>query len=202
MGVLIAPVGFGQAPDFSAEVAAAMAPGLAQQRDSIRRQVGGQGEGEDDFFTFPWPMRGPGSSGECERIQESELEAVIEEAARREGFTPDLLRAVIERESGYRPCAISSKGALGLMQLMPATAEEVGVKDPFDVKDNIAGGARYLGRLIERYGGDLVRALAAYNAGPTRIDTYYGLPPIRETINYVAGILGRLGEATESRKIE
>jgi soluble lytic murein transglycosylase-like protein len=115
--------------------------------------------------------------------------------ARREGFTPDLLRAVIDRESGFRPCAVSAKGALGLMQLMPETAAELGVADPFDPQENIAGGARFLSQLLEKYKGDITLALGAYNAGPARVDGYQGLPPIPETLNYVADILKKLRAA-------
>lgn len=197
--VLLAPAGFAQAPpDPFPAVSAAMGPAWEQQLNSIRRQVGEQRLEETGFFTFSWPRPESAPQTDCATIPQSELDPVIDEAARQKGFTPDLLRAVIRRESGYRPCAVSSKGAQGLMQLMPATADELGVKDPFDPKENIAGGAQYLGKLIERYGGDLIRALAAYNAGPTRVDTYHGLPPIPETINYVAGILGRLGDTGAS----
>ena len=127
-----------------------------------------------------------------------ELDAYIEKIAQREGFTPDLLRAVIAKESSFHPCAISSKGAQGLMQLMPGTAAELGVAHPFNPEENIDAGARYLGELISRYKGDLSQALGAYNAGPAKVDTYGGLPPIPETMNYVSGILEKLKKTSRS----
>jgi len=176
-----------------------MEASIAKQRDSVRRQVAASTEqAASGWFTVPWVVSeweaqgGQPVEDDCPPIPPNELKEYIEEIARREGFTPDLLRAVIDRESGFRPCAVSPKGAQGLMQLMPATADELGVNDPFDPKENIAAGARFLSRLLERYKGDISLALAAYNAGPGRVDRFEGLPPIPETINYVADILKRL----------
>jgi soluble lytic murein transglycosylase-like protein len=140
----------------------------------------------------PWQPVASQTPAACERIPEAQLDAYLEEIAAREGFTPDLLRAVISKESAYYPCAISSKGAQGLMQLTPATAAGLGVSDPFDPKENIDGGARYLAELLTRYHGDLPLALGAYNAGPSVVDTYQGIPPYPETIDYVSDILDRL----------
>lgn len=95
----------------------------------------------------------------------------------------------MRQESGFNPCAVSSKGALGLMQLMPATAHYLGVRNPFDPKQNLESGARYLSELLQRYGGDVKRALSAYNAGPSVADKYQSVPPIPETQNYVESIL-------------
>ena len=125
------------------------------------------------------------------------LQSYIEQVAEREGLTPDLLRAVIDRESAFDPCAVSVNGAQGLMQLMPETAAGLGVDDPFDARQSIDGGARYLAQLLARYGGDISLALGAYNAGPTRVDQYHGLPPIRETLNYVAHIMEQLDLSPE-----
>lgn len=129
---------------------------------------------------------------DCAPIPPSQLMGYIERTAEREGLTPDLLRAVIDKESRFQPCAVSKKGAQGLMQLMPTTAAQLDVADPFDPKENIAAGARFLGQLLARYGGNIELALGAYNAGPTRIDTYRGLPPIPETLNYVSDIMDSL----------
>lgn len=121
-----------------------------------------------------------------------ELREAFEEASRETGLSVRLLEAVAEAESGLNPRAVSPAGALGLMQLMPETARALGVRDPFDLRENVLGGARYLRGLLDRYGGDLVKALAAYNAGPGAVDRYGGVPPYRETQEYVKKILGKL----------
>ncbi len=190
-------------------LAAASGPPQAagEQLDSVRRQAAAAGGAARSgrfleakgsaggFFVTPWPWRWFGS-GEtpdgrpaCVTIPRKQLDALIEEAAKKEGFTPDLLRAVISRESAFDPCAVSAKGAQGLMQLMPETAAALGVTDAFDPAQNVQGGARYLGELLQRYDGDVALALAAYNAGPGRVARYDGLPPIPETIDYVRDIL-------------
>ncbi|EFC90323.1 MULTISPECIES: lytic transglycosylase domain-containing protein [Dethiosulfovibrio] len=109
--------------------------------------------------------------------------------ARRYGVDERLVHSVISVESAWRPDAISPKGAVGLMQLMPGTAKMLGV-DPDDPVQNIEGGVKYLSRLSEKYNGDLEKTLAAYNAGPGRVDSYGGIPPFRETENYVRKVLG------------
>ena len=101
----------------------------------------------------------------------------------------DLVKAVIQNESAYDPSAISSAGAMGLMQLMPGTAKMLGVEDPFDPVQNLEGGIKYLSQLADKYNGDLTKTLAAYNAGPGRVDAYGGIPPFAETQKYVRGIL-------------
>ncbi|HEX7087400.1 MAG TPA: lytic transglycosylase domain-containing protein [Vicinamibacterales bacterium] len=116
------------------------------------------------------------------------IEAIVERQAAQHAVNPDLVRAVIQVESAWNPYAVSSKGAMGLMQLMPATARELGVTDPFDPAQNIRGGVRYLKRLLERYDGNAELALAAYNAGPGAVDRYGRIPPYRETQNYVRKI--------------
>ncbi|MBV9305376.1 MAG: lytic transglycosylase domain-containing protein, partial [Acidobacteriaceae bacterium] len=114
-------------------------------------------------------------------------------AAAKQTLSPALLRSVIKHESAFRPCAISVKGAQGLMQLMPSTAEQFGVIDPFDPKQNIRGGAAFLRQLLNRYGGDLKLALSAYNAGAGRVEASGGVPDLLETQSYVGSILGDLG---------
>lgn len=110
--------------------------------------------------------------------------AAVRRAADTTGLAADLLHAVIATESGYDPQARSPKGAMGLMQLMPATAHNLGVVDPYDPEENISGGARYLRSLWDRF-GDLTLALAAYNAGPDRVAAYGGVPPFSETRTYL-----------------
>src|SRR5207302_7881829 len=102
---------------------------------------------------------------------------------------PDLVNSVIHAESGFNPHAVSHKGAQGLMQLMPQTASQLGVSNVFDPQSNVEGGTRYLRELLERYNFDLVKALAAYNAGPRRVQQYRGVPPYYETRAYVASII-------------
>jgi soluble lytic murein transglycosylase-like protein len=102
---------------------------------------------------------------------------------------PDLINSVIHAESGFNPRAVSPKGARGLMQLMPKTATDLGVTNSFDANANVQGGTKYLRELLERYNYDMVKALAAYNAGPHRVDQYHGVPPYYETRAYVARIV-------------
>jgi soluble lytic murein transglycosylase-like protein len=113
---------------------------------------------------------------------------IIERHAGDSGVPADLVRAVIQVESGFNPAAVSPKGAQGLMQLMPGTARELGVADPFQPEDNIRGGVTYLKRLLEQYSHDVRLALAAYNAGPASVDRYGDVPPYRETQAYVKKI--------------
>jgi hypothetical protein len=117
------------------------------------------------------------------------LTDVVASASAAYHLDPDLVNSVIHAESGFNAHAVSPKGARGLMQLMPGTANKLGVSDAFDPQDNVAGGSRYLRELLERYNFDLVKALAAYNAGPERVEQYQGVPPFRETRAYVAKIV-------------
>jgi hypothetical protein len=119
----------------------------------------------------------------------SELEKMAEDTARRHGLEPSLVRAVAAVESGFRPAAVSPKGAQGLMQLMPSTARSLGVEDAFDPASNLDGGTRHLRTLLERYEGDLAKALAAYNAGEGAVARHGGVPPYRETKAYVKKVL-------------
>lgn len=117
----------------------------------------------------------------------------LHRAAAAHGLSPALIEAVAWRESRLRPGVVSPAGAIGEMQLMPGTARQLGV-DPYNSEQNYRGGARYLSDMLRRYGGDLTRALAAYNAGPGAVDRYGGVPPYRETREYVAAILDRLSQ--------
>ena len=117
--------------------------------------------------------------------------ALLRDAASRNRLDPALVRAVVAVESAFRTDAVSPKGAQGLMQLMPATAAALGVRDAFDPAQNLDGGARHLGALVRSYGGDLTKALAAYNAGEGAVARYGGVPPYRETKDYLAKVLKR-----------
>ncbi len=120
-----------------------------------------------------------------------DFERLVAEAAERHGLDPALVRAVVGVESGFQPEAVSPKGAQGLMQLMPTTARDLGVTDPFDPAANLDGGSRYLSSLVARYEGDLAKALAAYNAGMGAVARHGGVPPYAETRQYVQRVLGR-----------
>ncbi len=118
-----------------------------------------------------------------------DLSGLILDAARRGGVDPGLVTAVVQVESAFLPEAVSAKGAMGLMQLMPATAAELGVTDPFAPDQNLAAGVRHLRGLLSRYDGDVRRALAAYNAGAASVDRHGGIPPYPETRAYVERVL-------------
>ncbi|MEO8097533.1 MAG: lytic transglycosylase domain-containing protein [Acidobacteriota bacterium] len=130
----------------------------------------------------------------CEPMNAPALTQMINTAARANQLEPDVVREVARQESAFRPCAVSNKGAEGLMQLMPATQALLGVNDPFDPSENLMAGARLLKDLLGRYKGNLSLALSAYNAGTVRVDRDAAIPEITETQNYVASILERLGQ--------
>jgi len=117
------------------------------------------------------------------------MNEVINAVSSRHHLDPDLINSVIHAESGFNPRAVSPKGAQGLMQLMPQTASRLGVANAFDPNANVEGGTRYLRELLERCNFDLIKALAAYNAGPQRVEQFHGVPPYYETQAYVARII-------------
>lgn len=168
-------------------IRAAMEPSLAKQRASVLGQVQAASAnapaGRALFF--------PEVAG-CEPVSQPELAQLINDIAPRQNVNPALVREVARQESGFRPCAVSSKGALGLMQLMPATQTQFQVKNPFSPKESLEAGSKLLRDLLDRYHGDLSLALSAYNAGAERVDKTGAIPEIPETKNYVLGILNRL----------
>jgi soluble lytic murein transglycosylase-like protein len=189
-----------------------------KQRESIARQVGGlerpagratvlhadSGQAGDQaptatFFTLPWPgslaLTMPNvqvADVDCAALGKGEVDRLVQSAATKHGLAPELVRAVMKRESAFKPCALSVAGAMGLMQIMPETAELLQVKDPFDPEQNVNAGAKFLKMMLERFGGDVALALGAYNAGPEAVTKAGAVPPIAETLQYVSSILGDL----------
>lgn len=150
----------------------------------------------------PQRQKGQAAAEATEELRQptpAELDALIEETARRHGVDVELVRAVVQVESNFDPEAVSPKGAMGLMQLMPATARRLNVDDPFDPGQNVEGGVRHLRRLLDAYRGDLELSLAAYNAGETAVERNRGVPPYAETQNYVRRIRKIYGKDSGSR---
>ncbi len=140
----------------------------------------------DGFEAAP-PELQPTIAGDASRAVD--LTTLVNSASERSQVDADFIASVIRAESGNNPKAISRKGAQGLMQLMPGTASKLGVKNSFDPAENVDGGVRYLRELLLLYNNDMVKALAAYNAGPQRVEQYKGIPPYRETHAYIARVI-------------
>ena len=151
-------------------------------------------EGSADDFISPLVPPPPPRTPDCPPLPASDIDTLVNAAAQKHSLKPALVRAVMKQESGFLPCAVSVKGAQGLMQLMPDTAAQLKVSDPFDPKQNVDAGAAFLKQLLDKYKGDLSLALGAYNAGANSVDASGGVPNIEETKNYVASILADLGQ--------
>jgi soluble lytic murein transglycosylase-like protein len=189
--------------NFETSVRAAMAPAIAGQRSSVEKQAASlvrpnMPGGARPFF-LPLIASDSISVVDCEPLPPEELDPVVEHAAQKEGVSSDLVHAVIEKESDGRPCAVSSSGAVGLMQLMPATADEMEVQDPFDAQQNVEAGTKLLKFLLNKYDDNLPLVLGAYNAGAGRVDEQGGIPQIPETLKYVADIIGKLSRQDEKK---
>ena len=169
---------------------------LHKQRDSLHRQTAVKEEIPAISSDFIPPIP-PLVQADCPPLPTGDVEDLITSSARKESLQPALIRAVMRQESGFRPCAVSVKGAQGLMQLMPATAGQFRVSDPFDPKQNVEAGAALLKQLLERYKGDLRLALVAYNAGANRADEPGNPSYPAETQKYVASIFAELGTPPE-----
>ena len=184
------------------KVRGAMAPSIDRQRASVQKQASAVANiaaaPPESSFVLAWPAP-PVINLEqpmCDPMPADKLTPLIEKSAAKEGVKADLIQAVINRESGARACAVSAKGAEGLMQLMPEIAAQFGVSDPFDPEQNISAGAKLLKQLLSKYNGDISLALSAYNAGSGRVDKDGAIPAIPETINYVSDILAKLPALT------
>jgi soluble lytic murein transglycosylase-like protein len=151
------------------------------------------------FFSLPWspstPLAVPNVQmvdDSCQAMAQDQVDKLVQNAAQKERLEVGLLKSVMRQESAFKPCAVSTAGAMGLMQIMPETADLLGLEDPFDPAKNTEAGAHFLKMMLDRYQGDVPMALGAYNAGPGRVDKAGGVPPIAETIQYVTSILRNL----------
>jgi soluble lytic murein transglycosylase-like protein len=159
---------------------------LAQSLTAAAARQGGTPAASPPTTASPlWPRL---DINQLQAIQ-PRMDAAISSSAASTGLDPALLRALIAQESAFQPYAISSAGAMGLTQLMPGTAEDLGVSDPYNIEQNIQGGAQYLSEQLQTFGGDLSLALAAYNVGPNAVKSHGGVPPFQETKDFIDKVL-------------
>jgi len=173
--------------------------GAAPKTDTAQTEVAQSEVPHDNFFAVPWPSSAPMvvpnvqmMDDSCQALPKSDVDQLVDQASKKHGVDVDLLRSVMRQESGFKPCAVSVAGAMGLMQIMPDTAEMLKLDDPFDPQKNVDAGASFLKMMLDRYQGNVTLALGAYNAGPGKVDKAGGVPPIAETMQYITNILGDL----------
>lgn len=132
--------------------------------------------------------------GDVAENGKKDIDNIIEEISSKYGIDKNLVTSIANAESNKNPKAVSNKGAMGIMQLMPETAKDLGVKNPFDIRENVEAGVLYFKDMLNKYKGDTEKALAAYNAGPGTVDKYGGIPPYKETQNYIRKIMKQYTE--------
>jgi soluble lytic murein transglycosylase-like protein len=218
VGLLVCADAWAQDQD---AVRAAMQSSIEKQKESVRRQgvtappvvaaanpasgaasppTAPAAPASSSFFTVEWPAPADFAAAltaappGCDPLPAKDVDALVDNAAKQQGVESRLIHAVMEQESGFKPCAISDKGAQGLMQLMPTTASDLHVSDAFDPAQNVSAGAKLLRILLDKYKGDTRLALSAYNAGGGRVDQAGSVPDIQETQDYVASIMNRLSK--------
>lgn len=184
----------GQVGNFNASLDGKIGKGKTpNQAISGRLGLGFQSAIDGNAPFDPRPFLPNALLSQAANASNGDIKTLASEIAEKYGVDPALFSALIQQESGFNPKAVSPAGAQGLTQLMPKTGRSLGVTDPFDPKQNLEGGAKYLAQMLKEFNGDRKLALAAYNAGPGAVKRYGGIPPFSETQNYVKRILDNLG---------
>lgn len=183
---------FEDASGQAARVRAQMAQSIARQRVSVQQQMNATSSSRKIAPRRWQAQTATQATFSCEPISEPELGNMIDRTALDHQVSPELVREVAREESAFRPCAVSRAGAVGLMQLMPATQVQFDVQNPLDPQESLTAGTKLLKQLLEHYHGDIALALGAYNAGSSAVDRTSTIPPFPETQNYVSDILQRL----------
>lgn len=174
--------------------AAALRDQAAMQQTSETADFGALLQEQTELIQSSTTSETSSASASVSACSATDLEGYFNEASNIFGVSTDLLKAIAKTESNFNPSAISTAGAIGIMQLMPETAKSLGVTNSYDARENILGGAKLISQLLVKYNGDTSLALAAYNAGSGNVDKYGGIPPFKETQNYVVKVLTYLGQ--------